>query len=81
MAKYIAPEEEWLRLLVLELTPVLSLMRDNDLPTSKGSPMLFAAGQAASCTASDLTLSSGFVEHTSSWRFVPRPNFLLMPGR
>ena len=43
MAKHIAPEEEWLRLLVLELTPVLGLMRDDDLPTSKGSSLFFAA--------------------------------------
>ena len=43
MAKHIAPEEEWLRLLVLELTPVLGLMRDNDLPTSKDCLVLFAA--------------------------------------
>ena len=30
-----SPDEEWLRMLVKELTPVLKIMRDNDLPSSK----------------------------------------------
>lgn len=34
VAKYIAPEEEWLRLLQVELTPVLAFLRSNDLPSS-----------------------------------------------
>lgn len=37
MSKSIAAEEEWFRLLVLELTPVLEIMRENDLPAGKTS--------------------------------------------
>lgn len=35
IGKYMAPDEEWLRMLVKELTPVLNVMRDNDLPAGK----------------------------------------------
>ena len=35
IGKYISPDEEWLRMLVRELTPVLKVMRDNNLPSSK----------------------------------------------
>ena len=30
-----SPDEEWLRMLVKELTPVLKIMRNNNLPASK----------------------------------------------
>lgn len=35
MAKYIACEEEWLRLLVQELTPVMEHLQDHELPLSQ----------------------------------------------
>ena len=35
IGKYISPDEEWLRMLVRELTPVLKVMRDNILPSGK----------------------------------------------
>lgn len=35
VAKYIACEEEWLRLLVQELTPVMEHLQDQELPLSK----------------------------------------------
>jgi hypothetical protein len=31
-SKYIACEEEWLRLLVMELSPVIDHLQENDLP-------------------------------------------------
>jgi hypothetical protein len=40
VAKYIAPEEEWMRMLTLELTPVLNVMRGDDLPPGKPSRSL-----------------------------------------
>ena len=35
VAKFIAPEEEWLRLLVLELRPVMLHLQKDDLPPSE----------------------------------------------
>ena len=35
MAKYIAPEEEWLRLLIQELQPIMEHLQDTDLPPSE----------------------------------------------
>lgn len=35
MARHIAPEEEWLRLLVVELQPIMEHLQDTDLPPSK----------------------------------------------
>jgi hypothetical protein len=35
VGKYIAPEEEWMRMLTLELTPVLNVMRGDDLPIGR----------------------------------------------
>ncbi len=37
VAKYIACEEEWLRLLVQELTPVMEHLQDQELPLSEPS--------------------------------------------
>ena len=40
--KYIAAEEEWLRLLVHELTPVIEHLHADELPLSKLHPIILA---------------------------------------
>lgn len=58
MAKYIACEEEWLRLLVQELTPVMEHLQDQELPLSEPFSTFLICTAQYSAVANILFLSS-----------------------